>query len=777
MLWVGLWCGCVLGPVAGSMVYAQLWSKTPPLPNILAHESANADQQRAFSSEGILLGRGEDPRRRALRREWASYEEIPPLVVGAFLAAEDNAFFEHRGVNSLAILRAAYVNLRRRGVRQGGSTITQQLAKMYVGDERSLTRKIKEALLARQIERSYSKAAIIEAYLNRIYLGAGAYGIVAAGRRYFDAELAELTVAEAALIAGLTIAPSVRNPYRNKKSARYRRHDVLAAMLELGVIDEVAFAQADRSPVVLRPAGRGAPAQGSALRDEVRRRSTSEGLEGAVEVEVTVSLALQRLGEAALREGASQIAAERGDEASIFNTRGVGRRSIAVEDPVLWSGRRYVGEVSRVTTNAVTIRVGWARLSASSSAHPWLLDDRGKWRLSVGGLVRVSPARSMLTWGRGVATVHPWSEVQGALSAIDVESGGIRALVGGVDEERSQFNRATQSCRQPGSVFKPLLYALALREGLTTSSMLYDTPLHIEDDRGHLVWAPRNADRRWKGPITLDQALASSRNLPAVQLLRRLGVSNLIGLARSLGLRTSPLAANDTLALGSSCVQPLEMTAAYGAFIRRGVVLEPHLVRSAIGREGVLLFDRGHPADPAGPLEAQLLRALNDTRGERRALSKAIAYLTTYLLRQVVERGTARGARLEGLPLAGKTGTTSLFDVWFVGFSEDLLAGVWLGEELNHTPLGDRVSAGRFALPPWVAFMKPALSGRTQRDPLETPPSDVVYQRIDPQTGVLAHPEGPGRRLPFVKGSEPRDVAPSPLERQSQDAERLERDF
>lgn len=807
---VVVWLAVVVPPVVALDWYAGWCARVPSAPDILVRDEAVVGPASSatwiLGSEGARLGGS------ALEvRPWVSRDDLPPLLIAAFVAAEDETFFSHAGVEPRGLARAAWTNLRRSQIAQGGSTITQQLAKMYVGRERSYERKLREAILARRIERRFSKLEILEAYLNRIYLGAGAHGVAAAAERYFAKRLDALELHEVALLAGLTSAPSRLDPLRNPAGALGRRTYVLRRMAELGVIDEAERAAADAQPLGLSPTafgdGVGAPYVAGAARRELGRLSVAWPAEGRQRViETTASLALQQQAEVEVARGAERLARNRRDPVRLARLAPsewgafLQDATARYEASGLEVAQQYTGLVVEVAEAPARLRVALSEsvvAEVSGEGLAWAVEPGGDaganpkkkkrkspkaattrplhGRVAVGDVVQVRLTRAPAE-GVAAAELLPVAEIQGALVSLELDSGAVRALAGGTGFEVSQFNRATRGCRQPGSVFKPILYALALARGLTVASLVHDFPVRFEDAQGRLVWEPRNADRDFKGTLTLAAALASSRNLPTVKLAQRLGLHSLAETARALGIRTSTLRATPSLALGASCVTPLEMTSVYGAFARRGLRLEPYLVRSAYTAEGRLVLDRGHVSEPAGPLDARLHRAARWYREPaQRVLSAEVAYLTVYLLRQVVEAGTASVARALGAPAAGKTGTTNRYDVWFVGFSEDVLTGVWLGDDLNRRDLGEGESGGTSALPVWLGYMRQAVVGRSQADPLDGPPAGVTFHRIDPETGKLAHPKGPGRWMPFAGASAPLEVAPGPTEREASSADLLDR--
>lgn len=733
---------------------------------------------------------------------WVSGESIPAVVVGAFLAAEDSRFYTHRGVSVSAVGRAVYLNLLAGRVVQGGSTISQQVAKMWLGRARTFAGKVDEALLARRIEQRYSKAEILEVYLNQIFLGAGSYGVAAAARRYFSKPLAELTTAEAALLAGLTVAPSRLNPLRAPDQATRRRHTILSRMRALDLIDEAEFAEADAAPLFPLPAQSERPAVplGQAAlgpvayapdlvalaRREAKARWPHLRFED-LEIELTLSLAQQNRARAVLADGALSLARTRGDGAHLLTTLTEEERAYylatapAITPPILTPGNPYAALVlSAPSADGVAeVVVGAHRLRLDMKRSPK--------PLALGDLVLVTPKRFVLSRfdAPADADLYPLTSIQGVFAALDLERGDVLALVGSTAPGRSPFNRALDACRPPGSVFKIVPYTLALMRGFSLASMLSDSPLHLTDAEGRPLWTPRNADRDHRGPLTLAQSFASSRNIPAIRLVMQLGTKSIVTFARHLGLRRTKLRPSLALALGSDCVQPLEMVAAYAPFARGGQALTPEvfrLVRMTRASEGLdpsgVLVER----DPSlMPLAAHLSRLFSappeDSPQIAPMIPPGVAFLMHTLLRRVVTHGTARAADLPDTSFAGKTGTTGRFDIWFIGYSPNILAGVWLGDDHNRLPLGPKISGGDHALPIWLAWMTQLPVNPSPRAAPEPPPS-ITFVPIDLPTGLLAHPSGSQENLfPFLLGTQPTRTAPSATQSQAIDAERLERDF
>jgi penicillin-binding protein 1A len=546
----------------------------------------------------------------AERRIFVPLQQIPLVLRNAVIAVEDARFYSHFGVDLKGILRAAYANFRRGRVVEGGSTITQQLAKvLFLTPDRSLSRKVKEALLALELEKRYSKDRLLELYLNQIYMGHGSYGVEAAARMYFGKSVQHLALPEAALLAALPRSPGNYSPFERPEVAQRRRAVVLARMLEQGYISDVESRQANRAALGLVPPDR-------------RRGSGQYFLE-----HLQQTLEAKYGGDVLYKAGLS-----------VYTTL----------DPAL----------QRVAEQAV--RDGLAALQERQAARPGAKD----------------PAAT---------TARP-AAPEGAALVMEAQTGYVRALVGGSDFARSEFNRALNARRQPGSAFKPFVYLAALEAGRSPADVLEDVPVRYVS--AGKVWAPENYDGKFRGPVSLHQALEESINVPTIRLLEEIGVPRVIDAARRAGIR-SPLPQDLTLALGSGDVTLLELTAAYATLANQGVRMEPIFVRYVTDAQGRLLEEN----IPEG----------------REAVDPGIARTLTHMLRGVIQRGTGIGARVLGRPLAGKTGTTNDFsNAWFVGYTPSIVGAVWLGYDLPRS-LGHDETGARAALPVWLAIMRAAL--------------------------------------------------------------------
>lgn len=735
---------------------------------------------RLYAGDGRLLA--EYARE---KRVFVPIEAIPERVRQAFVAAEDQHFWRHPGIDPLGIARAALANLRRLqegegGRPQGASTITQQVAKnFFLSNEVSLERKLKEAVLALRLERTFSKEKILELYLNEIYLGGRAYGVAAAALAYFDKALDELTLAEAALLAGLPKAPSAYDPLRNPQAALARRDYVLHRMLEDGYIDRAAFEAARAEPLVTRQRPPETFVVADFFTEEVRRqlveRLGETGFyEGGLAVRTTVDPDLQALADRSLRAGLSAYDRRhgyRGPVASLDPAAPDALARLRGLDPgfelldwklalVRTAGREGL-EIQLADGSAGLVplaELAWARrVEADGRLGPPIREARQVAR--PGDVILVEPLPGP---GRRFG-LRQRPQVEGALVALDPHNGRVLAMAGGFSYRQSQFNRATQARRQAGSAFKPFVYLAALEAGYTPASIVLDAPIVIDQGPGLPKWRPENYSQQYYGPTTLRVGLEKSRNLMTVRLAQDIGMERILEVARRFGIERGlePYLSN---ALGSNEVTPLALTTAYAMLVNGGRKIEPYLVERIQDRHGRTVFRRDGRDCPGcrevawrgqpPPEPADLRPQVADPRH---------AFQMVGMLQGVIERGTAVAARELGRPLAGKTGTTNdAKDAWFVGFSPDLVVGVFVGFDQPQS-LGERETGASVALPIWIAFMKGALAD-TPPTPFRTPPGIHLVQ-VDAATGRRP---GPETRVviseAFLPGTEPGAVRPLGVE-------------
>ena len=684
------------------------------------------------------------------------YEEISKNFIDAIVAVEDAQFAKHSGVNVLAIIRAAIKNFRAGHVVEGGSTITQQLAKLlFLTPEKSLERKINEAILATQIERHYTKEQILEFYSNKIYLGNGVYGVEAGAQYYFDKPARDLSVVEAATLAGIPKNPSEYAPDVNPKRCLERRNHVLRRMREESYIGDDEYAAAEKSPIVLKR-GLRRTTTGLYFVEEVRqyvekRYGADKLYRSGLKVATTMNRELQETAELAVRRGLHDLDMLQGWRGEVPNIQGESAEAPGDEELAsyvspdwkrqLKDGRYCHALVTSVSQERAELRLGRYRAVVDKANSQWIWKKLGSYDMTKalrrGDLPVVLIDQLGGDGGPKVELVQE-PKVEGALIAIEVGTGHIKAIVGGYDFDRSKFDRATQALRQVGSAFKPVVYCAAMDNGFRQTDMLLDAPLNLLDKSTGRVYSPRNYDHKFLGPIPIWKALAQSRNVPAVRMLLELGANTVVDYGRLLGI-SSNLPAYPSLALGAAEVTPLEMATAYSVFPNQGVLVEPTLVRHIVDQDGNVIEEHRAKAKP-------VIRA--DT-----------AMVMTDLLSGVVKFGTATKAKKLANALAGKTGTTNDYtDAWFVGFSPDIVVATWVGFDAKKT-LGNRRTGGSTALPIWMDFMTEYLKDHPADAWNE--PGSVIRVKVDRTTGLRAGPDCSNQNVVdriFQRGTEPEQV-------------------
>jgi len=752
-------CSLILGIIGAGAVVVVLWITTRDLPTFDSFQDYQPSLvSRVYADNGEIIGQFFIE-----RRLYTSIDQIPKTLTQAVIAVEDTRFLEHPGLDIVGIARAAWTNLKRGGRVQGASTITQQLARaLFLSPERTYTRKIKELLLAIKMEWVLSKDQILEMYLNQIYFGHGAYGIAAATLTYFDKSVTELSLPEAAFLAGLPKAPNTYSPYRNPDRAKARKELVLGRMIEAGFISarEAQLAKSETLNYRRQSIERIASYFIEDIRQHlVKRYGESLVYKGGLQIYTTLNIAMQKLAEESLQQGLRQVDKRQGWRGPLGHIAVTKDFVPPDEYPELQNPRAslvhglYRGLVTHVTKKSVNVLVGntfkgtisfddmkWAqrRLKNVKDVGSAVIRKEATSRhiLKIGDIIEVLPKKGNLE--SGVFVLEQTPLVEGSLLALDPRTGAVQAMAGGYDFARSQFNRAVTARRQPGSAFKPLIYATALQQGLTPATLILDAPVVYKDEELDRVWKPENYEKRFYGTISLREALRHSRNAATVRLLEQIGVPEVVHAASQLGIR-SPLSQDLSLALGSSSVTLQELTSAYGVFSNQGMWLRPYQITLVRNLKGEILEQ--HLFEP------------------RQAMTQENAYLTTNMLMDVIQSGTGRLAKKIGRPLAGKTGTTNGFnDAWFVGYAPNLATGVWVGFDSVRT-LGKRESGARAALPIWTEFM-----GRSLRDvPVMTftIPEGIQFAQVDTTTGNL--PTKTSRHIStevFRKGTEPKKAPP-----------------
>ena len=686
------------------------------------------------------------------------YERIPKTLVHAFIAAEDADFFQHKGIDYKGIIRAMFKNLMAGRIVQGGSTITQQVTKTYfLTPRRSFLRKLKEVAYAFGLERNLTKDEILSLYLNNIYLGNGAYGVEAASESYFNKRIDQLNLAEMAMMAGLVQAPSRYSPVNNLKKAKDRQNYVLTRMVELEFISKEQKEKALRTQLKIQSKESAyftqAPYFTEFIRQQVERKYGKEKLyQEGLRIYTTIDLTLQRIAQRSVKMGLRELDKRQGFRGPIQTLSPKEIRALS---------EKKKGGLNPLPQNEILEGVILSKDDSKKFYTVWVEDRKGvlpfsemAWALNIKSSPKfraqqVKTPSDLLTPGDVVhvrlkeapkkdqpllLALEQEPLVQGALLCLNPKTGYVKAMVGGRDFSESQFNRALNSRRQPGSAFKPFIYAAALEKGYTPSTILMDSPVEYSDHDGGTYWAPKNYDKNFIGPITFRNALAHSRNVVTVKILEDIGLGFALKFIKQLGIE-SPIKRDLSIALGTSGLSMLEMTAGFGVFANGGEQVKPIFVKKIVTMNGEVLEENFPYVEMEEREEEEVtLEAPPPPVSKVRAISPQHAFIMTHLLEGVVQHGTGQRAKVLGRPIAGKTGTSSDYaDAWFVGYTPSLLTAVWVGFD-DKTSLGKDESGARAALPVWISFMDQAL-----RDaPIESfkPPDGITLMKVDIETGL-----------------------------------------
>jgi penicillin-binding protein 1A len=694
------------------------------------------------------------------------YQEIPEVLKEAIIATEDPRFFHHGGIDFRGILRAVKEDIRliftpRR--LHGGSTISQQLARaLFLNRRQTLRRKFKEVLLALQIEERYSKEEILTMYCNQFNLGHGAYGVEAAAQLYFDKKASELNLEESAMIAGILRGPSLYSPYDNPDLMLRRRNHVINRMVEEGYITEEKGEEAKAKPLDVLPLHRADSEFAAYFKEEVRkyleRKYGSEALyRGGLRVYTTLNPDFQRYAEEAIKNGLRVLDKRQGWRKDKRNLLEEGMESLEDIDekffstwlkPSLEEGKIIEAVVLEVTSREATVKIKDYLGKLDNSDIAWTRTKNLKNLIKEGDVIHVK-IKKIDEENRGLrVSLDQEPILEGAFLAIEPQTGQIKAMVGGYSFRRLKFNQATQALRQSGSAIKPCLYTAALENGFTPASIIIDEPTEFMDQWMEEPWIPPNYDHKYKGAVTVRKGLEESRNIVTAKLLEYISPQTGVDYCRKFGL-TTPLYPYLSLALGAVEVRLVEMVSAYTVFPNRGVRVIPYFITRIEDKEGNILEE--------AKVESE------------EVISPQIAYMMTYLMQGVIEKGgTAQAAAFlqKDKPLGGKTGTTDDYsDAWFIGFSPSLCAGVWVGHEKEMIPIGDRQSGAVAALPIWIEFFQKIIEEEKRKaeeeglepvmEEFEVPPN-LTFVEIDRKTGLLATPFClfPFREV-FIPGTEP----------------------
>jgi penicillin-binding protein 1A len=839
-LFIALAIGTFLVLAAAGGLY---WKFARDLPNIITP----ADYRPSLVTQLVAVGpnpKPNDPGKviaeyKKERRYLLPYEKIPQNVIHAFISAEDEKFFQHPGIDVLGIMRATIANLRAGHTVQGGSTITQQVTKsLILSSEKTFARKFKEVILARKLEQNLSKQQILYLYLNEIYLGHNAYGIEAAARTYFRKTASQLTLAEAAILAGMPQAPGKYSPLLNPKRAKERQVYVLKRMRENGYITDAQMTEGIAEPVRVYEAedinGKYAPYLAEYIRKYVLEKYGEQALyEGGLTITLPTTAEMSLAAKKSVEDGLESVdkrggyrgplqhlkddevaslleelrakMVQRKLESQILTPEGkldpygaLKLVGISSDEQLLTMGETYQAVVTEINDakKSADVQIGkvhavipfekmkWARQPADPK-NPTVLGREPKAPSSVlkkNDLILVK----VLSIHDGVVTagLEQEPQVQGALLSIEAQTGYVLAMQGGYDFGKSEYNRAVQAARQPGSSFKPILYAAALEKGYTPASIIVDSPIVYSDgDLGK--WKPSNFEEKFYGDTTFRQALIHSRNVPTIKILQQVQIPFLIDYAKRLGI-TSPLPADLSISLGSAGLSLLELTKVYSLFPRFGRRVEPIFFTKITDRDGKVLEERKPILLPSSPKVAAATSSNPATAGAPAAqaspgvtipaqagqqpfalpsyppaddpdqlLDPRVAYVMSHLMKEVVTFGTGQEAQQLGRPAAGKTGTTSEYsDAWFMGFTPYVVTGTWVGYD-NHRPIGPLETGARAALPFWLSYMR-SVALSYPADDFQVPPG-IVFASIDQHTGRPVPPNSlKAIKEAFIEGTEPK---------------------
>ncbi|WP_343576632.1 MULTISPECIES: penicillin-binding protein 1A [Pseudomonas] len=772
-------CGLLLS-FSGAYLYL-----SPNLPSVEALRNVRLQMPlRVYSSDNKLIAEFGEMRRTPIR-----FAEIPQDFTHALLSAEDDNFANHYGVDVKSLMRAAAQLLKTGHIQTGGSTITMQVAKNYfLTNERSFSRKINEILLALQIERSLTKDEILELYVNKIYLGNRAYGVEAAAQVYYGKSIKDLSLAQMAMIAGLPKAPSRYNPLANPARSLERRNWILERMLKLGFIDQPRYEAAVKEPIAasyhVQSPELAAPYIAEMARAELVGRFGGDAYTEGYRVYTTVRSDLQEDANNALRDGLQEYDQRhgyRGPETRLpGKTRDAWRQAIAQQRPLGGLEPAIVVQVEKsgalvMTRDGKEEALGW---DGMKWARPYLSNN------SMGPMPRqpsdvVQPGDVIRVQRRddGSLRLSQVPAAQSALVSLNPQDGAIMALVGGFSFEQSNYNRATQAKRQPGSSFKPFIYSAALDNGFTAASLINDAPVVFYDEYLDKVWRPKNDTNTFLGPIPMREALYKSRNMVSIRILQGLGVERARTYISRFGFNKDELPPNLSMALGTATLTPLEIASAWSTFANGGFKVSPYVVERIESRDGQVVYQANPPrvpndeaqteqaqapAQPSGTNELgnddpSLAKTTIEPAAAERIIDARTAYIMTSMLQDVIKRGTGRRAlALKRDDLAGKTGTTNESkDAWFSGFNADYMTTVWVGFDQPDS-LGRAEYGGNVALPIWMRYMGAALKDKPSH--LLPEPAGMVSLRIDPITGRAAAPGTPGAYFELFKNE---DTPPS----------------
>ena len=790
----------LIGVIAAGAAYAYFAKGLPSIDWALHYRPPIVTN--VVSGDQQLMGEFYDERRKVV-----PYEKIPKKLIQAFIASEDADFFDHGGVSYTGLVRALYQTYVRRHRVQGGSTLSQQTAKAILASAEGVKaahvrsgwagvrRKVREFILTRRLESNFSKEQILHLYLNEVYLGHHSYGVQAAAENYYRKNASELTLPEMALIAGLPQAPSSYSPFSHPDKAKQRRSYVLRRMLDEGMITEAQRASADATPVVVFPVQdifrETAPyVTEHVRRDIVARYGNERLLQDGLQVYTTVDLERENDAIGATLKGVLDADKRQGFRGALMHVEQKDWADFTAKEQKFLQGDGKSDEVVAALVTAVEKEQAKVQLGETKGVIPLALANWArkpnpelnsemakitslKGVLTPGDvvLVRATEERASPATGgarraehteeeRGTYALEQEPKLQGALLSEDPNSGYVLSMIGGYDFEKSEFNRAFQACRQPGSAFKPIIYSAAIeQQGFTPSTMLLDAPLVTDDESTGRRWKPNNYEETFKGPVPVRIALLHSMNTPAIRTLQQVGVKAAAAWAHKLGI-TTKINEDLSMALGSSCVYLWDLTNVYALFNRMGARAHPIFLRRVLDRDGRILEDHSSFYDPWTTLPDRVASGYAKLfEPVEQVIKPETAFVMQHLMEDVCKPpGTGGRAMALGKPVACKTGTTNdLFDAWFMGYTRDVVTGVWIGYDTYETPMDKYTTGGHTALPIWLEYMQRALKGVPQ-GAFDPPNQNIVWVSVDPDTGKRATPDTLQPVLEaYLKGTEPPD--------------------
>jgi len=714
-----------------------------------------------FSDDGRKIGEFYEERRIVI-----PLEEMPDNLKNAFVAAEDSRFREHPGIDITSIIRASIKNFKAGTIVQGGSTITQQVTKSFLlTPERTYERKIKEAILAYRIEKKFTKDEILFLYLNQIYLGHGAHGVEAASENYFGKHAKDLNLAECSILAGLPQAPSRYSPFRFPDRAKQRQVYVLNRMKEDGIITNLEATEAIDLKLDIKPRKNWfierVPCYTEHVRRYVEKNYGKDALyKQGLQIHTAVNIELQKIGREAVNKGLIDLDRRSGYRGPLKNIPAIQVENFCatisekIGKKLLEKGNTYEGVVLNIDDEkkVTHVRVAdfhgiikletmkWARKPDLDVAYYESSVKRPSQAFRVGDVILVKVLNEQVENNELEFSLEQEPVAQSALLSIEAETGHVKTMIGGRDYRNSQFNRAYQSRRQPGSAFKPIIYAAALDKGYTAASVIIDSPVVYEDLKRDFIWKPRNYKEKFFGPTLFREALVKSRNIVTIKILQDIGINYVTQYSKKLGIN-SEISQDLSIALGSSGLSLLEIVNAYSVFSNLGYLIEPVFITKIYDRDGTLLET------------SKLIR--------KKVIDMSTAYIMTNVMESVVKQGTGWRIKAMKRPAAGKTGTTNnLFDAWFLGYTPRYTTGVWVGLD-QEAPLGKGETGSRAASPIWLDFMQNALQGKPART--FNVPEGIVFAKIDAKTGLLPIESSEKTVFEcFKEGTVPSDYSPEP---------------